>query len=645
MAETWTHIDDPTAFQDDAVFEIDKATKSIQVLVEQPIVAGENKSQFIKFQMGRYYDAIDLTQMEVNILYESPTGFQDINSAVNREYSDEYIRFGWLVPYAACSEKGTLYFAVEFVGSDYVLKTTKGSTPVLDSIKGSSTVPEPVEQIWYIELQSQVAAAINNANSTLETVTELVETFQGGIDAAIADWLSEHPEATTTVQDGTITEAKLADPLKPKVIKDYITPEMYGAKGDGETDDLSAFQSAISAMSAGDVLYIPAKTYLLSDTLTINKAVTVIGDGTIYVTHASPVIVLDSVDNAVIDLAKIEKSARVFDYEEGSSAYSIAVILKSCGGCNVNIHDILNTTTAFLLLADGTGCHYNQIQCDDAHTFTGIEIVRTSNGGWVNGNRINAFRWMVNTWQDNTDLIPGYMIKSLSYATESENEPYRNNANFFDHLVAEYGAKAADYPILLCRLDYARGYTLHFERSEISPKEASLTNNSFYFTNSTYCVAFVWFSVYSIKSNIGSLGTDHNLIVKKADFEAVSFSGIQSILSSVTLNSNLSYIANWFQIVKNASTKSVRIFGELTVNAELANISHLIEGLPTCRQGWGTMILTPSITETQWQAAGTVTHYKLSITSGRTFLANVGAIPAGTHLFLDFEYLIAEDDL
>lgn len=464
-------------------------------------------------------------------------------------------------------------------------------------------------------------------------------------NSVTASKLANGAVTTAKLASGAVTELKLADALKLKVIKDYVTPEMYGAKGDGTTDDLSAFQSAITAMSAGDVLYVPAKTYLLSGTFTINKAITVIGDGKLYVTHANPVLVLDAVNNAVVDLAKIEKSARAFDYIEGASTYSIAVTLRNCGGCNVNIHSVLNTTTAFLLLADGTGCHYNQIQCDDAHTFTGIEIVRTSNGGWVNGNRVNAFRWMVNTWFDNVNLVAGYMVKSLSNAKNTETEPYKNNANYFDHLVVEYGAKQADYPILLCRLDYARGYTLNFDRVEISPKTASLTDDTFYFTNSAYCVAFIWFSVYSIKSNIGSLGTDHNLIVKKADFEAVSFSGIRSILSNVTLHSDFSYTSNWFQVVKNASTKSVRILGELIANDDIPNLTHIFDDLPTCRQGWGTMILTPSITETQWQAAGTVTHYKLSITSGRTFLVNVGAIPSGTHLFMDFEYLIAEDDL
>ena len=167
---TWTPISAPTDFRDDAVFDIDSKTKSIQVLIEQPIVAGENKSQFIKFQMGRYYDAIDLTEMQVNIVFLSPAGNRGISAAVNTEYSDDAIRFGWLVPYAACPEKGKLYFAVEFVGADYTLKTTAGCTNVLDSISDRDIVPEPVEQEWYIVLQANVATLMQEAQRALGRV-------------------------------------------------------------------------------------------------------------------------------------------------------------------------------------------------------------------------------------------------------------------------------------------------------------------------------------------------------------------------------------------------------------------------------------------------------------------------------------------
>ena len=81
----WIPIDAATDFSDDAYHEIDAATKTISKITDQTIVAGENLSQFIKFQIPRYYDGIDLAQKEINIIYLSPDKYSDINEAVNKE--------------------------------------------------------------------------------------------------------------------------------------------------------------------------------------------------------------------------------------------------------------------------------------------------------------------------------------------------------------------------------------------------------------------------------------------------------------------------------------------------------------------------------------------------------------------------------
>lgn len=76
---------------------------------------------------------------------------------------------------------------------------------------------------------------------------------------ALSTWLIEHPEATTTVEDGSLTETKFTDELQLLTIKDYVTPQMYGAIGDGITDCTSAFQAL-----DGKIAFIPAGTYMVS---------------------------------------------------------------------------------------------------------------------------------------------------------------------------------------------------------------------------------------------------------------------------------------------------------------------------------------------------------------------------------------------
>lgn len=65
-------------------------------------------------------------------------------------------------------------------------------------------------------------------------------------NSAVTSWLNEHPEATTTVQDGSIEEIKINKNFLPWIKKDYVTPEMFGAVGDGVADDSNALLMAIA---------------------------------------------------------------------------------------------------------------------------------------------------------------------------------------------------------------------------------------------------------------------------------------------------------------------------------------------------------------------------------------------------------------
>lgn len=93
----------------------------------------------------------------------------------------------------------------------------------------------------------------------------------------VNNWLDEHPEATTTVMDGSITESKINSDLLPYIKNGYVTPEMYGAVGDGENDDTNYLLSAFNNDNKLPVLL--RGTYKVS-TLNIETSINICG-GTI----------------------------------------------------------------------------------------------------------------------------------------------------------------------------------------------------------------------------------------------------------------------------------------------------------------------------------------------------------------------------
>lgn len=475
--------------------------------------------------------------------------------------------------------------------------------------------------------------------------TDFIEWAQQHIEALEDDVTGLRDDLLALEQEGypyaSIEEAvnAWADDHNASIVNPFVIPQMYGAKGNGINDDYNAFVDAINSMNDGDVLYVPNGEYLLSDTLSITKNILIYCDGELSVSHSNPAIVLDGLSNALVKINTIKKPSRVFDYVEGAVNYSIGVVLKNCDTCIVDINNILNTTTGIVLLGEVNGCHYNEISCNNAHTFTGIEIIRSSQGGWVNGNVINKFRWMVNTWGDNSNLVSSYMVKSLSYAAGGESEPYKNNANMFHNLSAEYGAASANYPISLVRLNYARGYTFDFNRVEVLAKTSSLYDNFFYFTNSTYCIATIWFSINSFNTNIGS-GT-HNYIYEKSNYEALKKNGAISIFSQIQLNSKVSYTTYWFTAVLLPAISSVKLLGELIINSTLDRYEALISNLPTGRAGYGGMVIAMGTTAGQWSEATDVTFHKLSFGGQNSkTIETVGGIPAGTRIFVDVEFLV-----
>lgn len=82
-------------------------------------------------------------------------------------------------------------------------------------------------------------------------------------DKAVKEWLDKHPEATTSVQDHSLTIDKMVIGTLG-----YVTPEMFGAVGDGITDDTEALQQCINANM--NIVLGKNKSYRITDKLILN---------------------------------------------------------------------------------------------------------------------------------------------------------------------------------------------------------------------------------------------------------------------------------------------------------------------------------------------------------------------------------------
>lgn len=166
MNEVYEYMDGydhSNRYSDDMIFEVSKEDKSISIIRKQTLISGERNSQYIAFQMPRYYDGIDLSEKNIEVIYVTETGISDINKAINVRRNEENLLFGWVVPGGALQDPGTLSFCIEFAGDEYVMKTMPVEVEVFDGMNGSDIMVEPTGQVWYMQIQ-------NLCSETLEKV-------------------------------------------------------------------------------------------------------------------------------------------------------------------------------------------------------------------------------------------------------------------------------------------------------------------------------------------------------------------------------------------------------------------------------------------------------------------------------------------
>jgi len=97
-----------------------------------------------------------------------------------------------------------------------------------------------------------------------------------------ADWVTFNSKLSSSLaitQNGSPFSPPATSRLISDMLGDYISILDFGAVADGVTDNLTAFNNAISAASVtGKSIYIPAGAYSLSNTITLSQGITIYGD-------------------------------------------------------------------------------------------------------------------------------------------------------------------------------------------------------------------------------------------------------------------------------------------------------------------------------------------------------------------------------
>jgi len=122
-------------------------------------------------------------------------------------------------------------------------------------------------------------------------------------------------DTTSADNGGTIIVASNGKRWK-RAVSGAVNVRWFGALGDGTTDDTTAIQAAINAVSPGK-LYIPKPpgSYYLVTGLTVSNALEIVGDGwetALYSTTAAPIIIVTSAGRLSISDIKIIGSAGAF---------------------------------------------------------------------------------------------------------------------------------------------------------------------------------------------------------------------------------------------------------------------------------------------------------------------------------------------
>lgn len=189
-------------------------------------ISREENSQFIPFEMPRYYDGVDLSNTVLYIHFEDNSGeYHNASKAINVKYNTDKIRFGWLIDEKVTGIVGKIKFEIQARGTisnsngnvrSYVWKTRPNSElNILQSICdiGCHGVID-IDSNWYQEMVTDIAYEVASQIADINVAAQVEEAKAAAVDA------STYAEEAKTYADQA---ASAASEEVNKIINNYAT--------------------------------------------------------------------------------------------------------------------------------------------------------------------------------------------------------------------------------------------------------------------------------------------------------------------------------------------------------------------------------------------------------------------------------------
>lgn len=267
------------------------------------------------------------------------------------------------------------------------------------------------------------------------------------------------------------------------VTEPYVTPEQFGAYGDGTIDSTTTIQSSYDYAKEHGVQFVMRGTYLISDTLQFSDH-SVSG-------HDSNILYSGTRDKAAIKL-----SGRLFEFSFGviidASAWSsnassirawdggwhgwesesyIGLKLESCFICRVTVTTIVDFTVGLELYSHGNASTANAWNTIDVQSIRnckiGYHILNDGNGAWNNANTFNDTDI---TYQSSTTQFILANVERYAIKQEQVNNTASTscNSNVFNSMWFEFHAATPYTAIYLQNMSYCVFSECRYEVTGVS---------------------------------------------------------------------------------------------------------------------------------------------------------------------------------